>query len=228
MKEAKFEAAVLAYLSTDNEDEYGPSRSLTTIFNKVVGPSVPRADSFDEDDELHMKMELEAKLNQMVADGLLNSSWGERDVEASYRITDQGIYEASGFDVLAAETGDPLLTENGDFIEIENPTPASSDLEPVRVKSEDWTGKELVLTDAKVIREIRIKAQELQKVVHSIQFESNSDSQDVKALADALVTICSMAEPELTIIDQILSHPKFKLTAGLMAAVATIRGVLSI
>ena len=231
MNEEKVEAAVLAYLSADNEDEFGPRRSFSTIFDKIVGPSVPRVDGFDEDDELHMKQELEAILNKMVADDLLNSAWGERDVEASYRLTDQGIYEASGFDVLATESGDPLLTENGEYIEVENLPPQSTDVEgdePIQKKSEDWTGPKLVLTDAKVIRQIRIQASELRELVHSIRFESNSDSQDIKALADALVAVCSMAEPELSIIDRILSHPKFQLTAGLIAAVATIRSALGI
>jgi hypothetical protein len=227
----KVEQAVLQYLTSENEDEYGRSRTLTTLFNKVIVPSIPHADGFDEDDELQLKNEFEAVLNQMVADDLLKSHWGERDVEHSYRLTDQGIYKTAGFEVLATETGEPIVTESGDFIEVGDtraqPKRASAELLDT-IDSDGWTGAKLVLTDAKIIRRIRVQANELRDLIHSTRFESNSDSQDLKALADALVAVCSMAEPELGIIERITAHPKFRYTAALTAAVATIRGALGI
>ena len=99
---------------------------------------------------------------------------------------------------------------------------------PATVDSRAWTGKRLVLTDEAVLRDLRAKAIELREKVHSIRFESNSDSNDVKGLCDALVAITEMAEPDLTIIERILMHPKFQASAVLMAAVATVRGALGI
>ncbi len=94
--------------------------------------------------------------------------------------------------------------------------------------SSNWTGAQFALVDAKVIAEVRATAGKLHEAVHSLHFVSNSDSQNLKGLADALVAVCSMAEPELTIIDRILASPKFKAYAGLFALVATIRGALGI
>jgi len=92
--------------------------------------------------------------------------------------------------------------------------------------SKTWTGKRLVLVDAELISRIAGNAHQLRNAVHAIEFQSNSDSQDLKGLADALVAVCEMAEPELSIIDQITSHPKFKTYATLVVFVATIRSAL--
>ena len=97
-----------------------------------------------------------------------------------------------------------------------------------RIDSDKWTGSKLVLTDAKVIREVRSQSRTLRDRIYETRFESNSDSHDLKSLADALVSICEMAEPDLMILDRILSHPKFQMTAMLIAAVATIRGAVGL
>tara|TARA_B100000378_G_scaffold37238_1_gene28032 strand:+ start:800 stop:1456 length:657 start_codon:yes stop_codon:yes gene_type:complete len=99
---------------------------------------------------------------------------------------------------------------------------------PPKIDSEQWTGGKLVLTDARVIHEVRSQAVVLRDRIYETRFESNSDSHDLKSLADALVSISQMAEPDLKILDRILSHPKFKMTAMLVAAVATIRGAAGI
>jgi hypothetical protein len=91
-----------------------------------------------------------------------------------------------------------------------------------------WTGKQLVLVDVKIIAEVKAAALKLHSAVHSMRFESNSDSMDLKGLVDALIAICEMAEPEVTIIDRILSNPKFKAYAALLAFVATVRGAAGI
>ena len=111
-------------------------------------------------------------------------------------------------------------------------TPASSAPETqntaLAIDSSFWTGPRMILTDQRVVREISALSKELRNRVYATRFESNVDSQDLKSLTDALVAICDMAEPELTVIARILSHPKFQLTASLVAAVATIRGALGI
>jgi hypothetical protein len=96
------------------------------------------------------------------------------------------------------------------------------------VDSSAWTGKQFKLVDAKIIAEVKKSAEQLRDVVHATRFESNSDSQNLKCLADALVAVCSMAEPEVTIIERILASPKFQAYAGLATLIATIRGVLGI
>jgi len=37
-----------------------------------------------------------------------------------------------------------------------------------------------------------------------------------------------MAQPEVSLIERIISHPKFKIYAGFVAAIATIRGALGV
>jgi hypothetical protein len=94
--------------------------------------------------------------------------------------------------------------------------------------STKWTGKQLKLVDTKVIADVRSAAEQVKVAFYAMRFESNSDSQNLKSLADALVAICSMAEPEVTIIDRILASPKFQAYAGLVTLVATIRGASGI
>lgn len=91
-----------------------------------------------------------------------------------------------------------------------------------------WTGKQYILVDVKVIAEVRRAARQLHDAVHSMHFESNADSMDLKGLVDALISICEMAEPEVSIIDRILSSPKFKAYSTLIAIIATVRGAAGI
>ncbi len=223
-----FEDALMFYFAKDDWAARG-AQPAGSIFDQISKGG--RASFFFESVEIpNSKEELKDVLDQLVEEGLLGKRYGSSD-SPMYFVTDQGVYEAAGFEVIAAETGEPILTENGEFIELESRvTPASrlASQKSSSVDTEDWTGPQFVLTDAKVIRQIRIQANELRTLVHSIHFESNSDSHDLKALADALVAVCSMAEPELSIIERILAHPKFKCTAALVAAVATIRGALGI
>jgi hypothetical protein len=107
-------------------------------------------------------------------------------------------------------------------------TPPLDDDQPDTHSSSKWTGSRLILVDSEVIARVKVMANELHQRVHSMRFESNSDSFDLKALADAFVSICEMAEPEITIMDRILASPKFKAYAGLFAFVATIRGAIGI
>ena len=97
---------------------------------------------------------------------------------------------------------------------------------PDRVDATAWTGKKLILTDERAIIEVRQLSSELRERIYQTRFESNSDSQDLKSLADALVSVCAMAEPDLSPMERILAHPKFKLYATLTAGIAAIRGAI--
>lgn len=103
----------------------------------------------------------------------------------------------------------------------------SSNLE-IAIDSSTWTGTQFVLTDAKVIKSVKDTAVELRNTIYSMHFPSNSETENLQKLADALVAICEMAEPEVSIIDRILASPKFKAYARLVVLVATIRGALGI
>ena len=111
---------------------------------------------------------------------------------------------------------DQFVVENGEV----------SRRKTTKVDATSWTGKQLILTDERVISELRIKVSELRDTVHLMRIESNSDSQDLKGLVEALVNLCDMAAPDLGVIERILAHPKFKLTASLVNAASAIRGLL--
>ena len=92
--------------------------------------------------------------------------------------------------------------------------------------STKWTGAQFVLVDVAVIADIKTKADSLRQAVYALHLTSNSETEDLQKLADALVLICSMTEPEVSIIDRITASPKFKAYAGLIGIIATIRGAL--
>ena len=91
-----------------------------------------------------------------------------------------------------------------------------------------WTGKRLILADEKAIIELRVRASELRDRIYLIKFESNSDSQDLKALAEALVSVCEMAEPDLGLVERIISHPTFRLYSGVINFVSAVRGAIGL
>jgi hypothetical protein len=93
-----------------------------------------------------------------------------------------------------------------------------------KIDSATWTGTQLVLVDAKIIAKVREGAAELRRVVYTLRIENNAESANLKGLVDALVAICEMAEPEVSVIDRIIASPKFKAYAALMTIIATIRG----
>lgn len=99
---------------------------------------------------------------------------------------------------------------------------------PVPFDSTKWTGTQFVLVDCNVIEQVREAARSLHVAVYSLQIKSNAESNDLKRLADALVAICEMTEPEVRLIDRIVSSPKFKRYAQLIGLVAGVRGALGI
>jgi hypothetical protein len=94
------------------------------------------------------------------------------------------------------------------------------------IDSKEWTGGQFVLIDPVVITQVKTRAVELREAVYAMRFESNSESQNLKGLVDALVAVCNMAEPEVTVIERILASPKFKTYAALFGIVAMIRGAI--
>ncbi|MBR0551494.1 hypothetical protein [Stakelama marina] len=173
MSEQGTERAVLDYFNSSREDE-NPFRSLTTLFENVAGQSVPYADSYDVEDEVYSKEALRVILDQMVSDGLLETKMGERDYEASYCLTDQGVYEASGFDQLAVgtpanslvtEDGVPIVTESGDFIIVGDVPEADIRHAAITVNSAEWTGLTKTIVDA---RNARVVSSLINKALDSL------------------------------------------------------------
>ena len=203
------EQAVLTYLRKEPDERV--FQSLTTLFEKVQKPSDLQDDGFDLDDDIDTKMELQGVLSAMVEDGILESHWGERDYEASYRLTSEGIYQASGFDshlVVGGSDGVPHKV-------------------PIR-DSTNWTGPSHILVDSRVLQNARQTAQGLRELVYAYHTTDNALSSDLKTLVDALLQLLEMCEPELGPIERILASPKFRVSAALLAAVATVRGALGI
>lgn len=97
-----------------------------------------------------------------------------------------------------------------------------------KVDSSAWTGPPLVLMDAQKLREVRLLARSLQVRSREVNYISEADRLDIQNLADALVSVSGMIEPDLDLLHQIACHPKFKTYAAIAVCVATIRGALGI
>jgi hypothetical protein len=160
MNDQQAEEAVLQYLHGDSDEERR-FRSLTTLFEMVMKPREPKANSYDLDDEFDTKEELRTLLDAMVQDGLLESDWGPRDYEASYRLTEEGAYQASGFDQYAIETpssetspepSPPLLSE--EVGPLDGGEGAALHDTSTTIDSSAWTGLTRVTIDARNARAV--------------------------------------------------------------------------
>lgn len=178
-------------------------------------------------------------------EGLINGpSNGNNDDMAVGRLSGQGLRyieekygDLDGVSTLLVKKGweDQLVpvppanpARGVDYARSAAPTPSEASTNVLETDSSNWTGKQFVLVDAKVIATVQKTARELHTTIYAMRFESNEESFNLKGLADALVAICEMAEPDVTIIDRILASPKFKAYASLLALVATIRGAIGI
>jgi hypothetical protein len=204
VSEQELEDALMAYLARDDADE-PKFQSLTTIFELLPESKQLTEEQYD-DDEIEDKERLRAALDQLVHDGMVQSHWGKRDYEASYRISRDGFYQS----VIGPEGIVPVYDE-----------PATAD-------SSDWTGGKLIYIDHRVLSKIRTTAAELRAVARTTNFRSQADKEDVEGLCDALVGLCEMAEPDISLIQQVTSHPKFKAYTAFFVFLATIRGALGI
>ncbi len=136
MTETELEDAVLAYLSR-NGSEAGAFQSLTTIYEKLQ-EAQRLGSELDEDDRgIDDKEQVRAALDQLVMDGMVESRWGERDYEASYRITDQGAYEAAFPDGALVTHSDGTTFSDGSRY---RNGPASERQEVKSFDSAAWTG----------------------------------------------------------------------------------------
>lgn len=202
----RLEKALLQYFA-QRDDE---GRRFQTLAEISAGFSRPPfwVDEFSSDlGGLQDQSALKAVLERMVVDALLQHDWADSGSD-SYRITDHGLYESAvGFDA---------------FVEVE------PSIEPVRVDAESWTGTRLIYVDSGQWKSIRIVARQIQTASRDINYESEEDQRDVQGLADALVALCEMAEPDVGLIERLLSHPKFRISAVIVSGIATLRGALGI
>lgn len=206
MTQSELEDAVLAYLAKDDADN-PHFQSLTTIF-EMLPEARQLTEAHHDDDEVEDKEAIRTALDQLVTDGMAESRMGEREYENSYRISQDGFYQAT--------LGSDALVSGVESV--------SSD----SVRSAAWTGSGLVYIDSAVLEEIRCTARKLKVACSQVNFQNAEDKEDITGLTDALVGLCKMAQPDVTIIDQITSHPKFKQYTALIFFIAAIRGALGI
>ncbi len=203
----QMERALLDFFAKDDGDER-TFQSLTTVYDKISRPAQWRESFFSDIEGVVDKKELETVLDQMVIDGLLQRDWRDDTFEPSYRATEEGIYES-------------VLGLDGYVLQ-------QPSIKPVEFDASSWTGPQSILIDLKTWLQVKKTVIELQVQCRATNFQSEQDRQDIQALADALASVCKMAEPDPTLIDMITANPKFKAYAALAVFVATIRGALGI
>ncbi|MBN2128930.1 MAG: hypothetical protein JW741_05510 [Sedimentisphaerales bacterium] len=198
--------ALLAYLAQDDTDK-PEFQSLSRISLNAHNIEDQR-DVYDTGDFAITMDQIRSALDQLVLEGFAESFRGERDNEASYRISQDGYYQAA--------------VDSGQI------QPTRDETEPAVVSAEAWTGSRRIYVDSGVLAEIRKTSKQLQVASRNVNYLSEEDARDIRGLTDALVGLCEMAQPELGIIDQITAHPKFKIYAALVVFISTIRGALGI
>ena len=233
MKQTELEDALLKYLARDDSDE--PTfQSLGTI-QETLPEAKQLSEEMHDDDEVEDKEQIRIALDQLNADGLVESRIGEREYEPSYRISQDGYYQSvlgnealvpkedrsSAFDVRSKASFDPDAFDSSAF-----DTDVGTSGTPIR--SATWTGSQFTYVNKEAVRQLRARINELHVLAQRINYQSLSDERDLKGLANALVSLCDMAEPDILLIVRILAHPKFKIYAALFGAAATIRGALGI
>ncbi len=183
-------------------------QSLTTIYEKVSRPAQWRESFFSDFEGVDDKEHLRTILDRMVMDGLLNRDWGAREYEGAYRITDQGVYEASGFNdyvvevppnVLLTESSETPMTKDGQFIELED---EAADVGPY---SSAWTG----LPKAGVLsEEAADRLKSALAVVNSALEKSgatNEEKAQARAFALAIHALADAPEPPADLIWELVS-----------------------
>jgi hypothetical protein len=228
VNELATEKAVLDLLSSSSGEEDEAYLSLTTIFEKVAPRLAPHVDSYDFDDDLRSKESLRVTLDDMVADGLLESRWGERDYEASYRITDQGQYEASGFDalfaevphnVLTTESGEPLLTEDGDFLIVQDAPTAPL----IEVDTTDWTGLAKAVSPQQLLT-IKDHSRALQIAIMQSDADIQTKTDACKRVEAVLLLLEAPNVPWREVV-ALLNHPS---VTAFLAAVSLIQFIIGL
>ncbi|WP_242095610.1 hypothetical protein [Sphingomonas sp. CROZ-RG-20F-R02-07] len=200
MIEAQLEDAILAYLSRDDPGA-GTFESLTTIYEKL--PEAQRlASDLDESDRgIDDKEQVRAAVDQLVIDGMVESRLGERDYENSYRITDQGAYEA-------AFPGGTLVTHSDGTTFSDNSSyrisPASDRQEPMSFDSAAWTGLSRTIVDAKNARAISNLIDKALDILPSTG-AANSEIMQAAAYLKAARELALAPQPPSELIWQLIS-----------------------
>lgn len=200
MNEAELQDAVLAYLS-HNDSEAGSFQSLTTIYEEL--PEAKRlARELDEDDrDTDDKEQVRAALDQLVMDGMAESHWGERDYEASYRISDQGAYEAAFPGGALVKHSDGTTFSDGSRY---RNGPATDQREPSSFDSTAWTGLSRTIVDA---RNAQVVANLIDKALDVLPATgaANSDVMQAAAYLKAARELVSAPQPPSELIWQLIS-----------------------
>lgn len=204
--------------------------ALSAILERMTSDGLLRVTKSDDHDEPHYEASYDIQkhprfkyLYSSAEDRIANNSALSGEHQANDLVQDP-LPLPPGHDYLTTEDGDYLTTENGEYLTVESEPPVSSP----RVDPVAWTGTHLIYVDGGVLAQIRARSRELQALAHGVNYRSSEDQHDLQRLSDALVSLCDMAQPDVSIIVQILAHPKFKIYASLFAAAATIRGALGI
>ncbi len=195
MTEEERERSILNYLS-GNDDEYGEFRSLTTIFEHVTQDKDFRSEYFEEVDSYDDDKEaLRSFLDQMVADGLLTSKWGDRDYEANYKVTDQGIYESALGDGPLMESP---LKDSGDGIDDSQPLPEQIALpDQVVIDSSSWTGLSKVRI---TYRNAAAVGKLIDEAISTLETNDNSGQAQARTLLLAAKTLLDAPDPPSDVI----------------------------
>ena len=227
MNEEAWAQATLIYLNSSPYREEDGFRSVTDIFNKIIRPSFPTYDGPLRKNDLQLRESLQLNLDQMVAACLIEPQLSSRISEPHYRITDQGRREAVAYQQLddespttklTTENGEPLLTEDGDFIILKDRAE-----DPILVDSTNWTG----LAKAVGPRQL----QNIQDHTKALQIAIMQSDSDIQTKTDA----CKRVEAVLLLLEApnvpwrevvgLLNHPS---VTAFLAAVSLIQFIIGL
>jgi hypothetical protein len=201
VRETELEDAILTYLSQDGQSAR-TFKSLTTIYEEL--PEARRlAIEVDESDRgIDDKEKVGAALDQLVMDKIVESRWGERDYEASYRITGQGAYEA-------VFPGSALVTHSdgatfSDGSRYRN-GPETDRQEPMSFDSAAWTGLSRTVVDA---RNARVISNLIDRALDALPGTEagNADIMQAAAYLKAARELSSAPQPPSELIWQLISR----------------------
>lgn len=198
MTAEELEDALLAYLAKDDSDE-PDFQSLTTIYERLpqirlLAQHFPEEDLGLEDKEL-----VRVALDQLVEDGMAEAHWGERDYEASYRVTQDGFYQAVlGFDGLVS-TAQP--ERGNDYARPAAPTHERDALHDSAL----WTGLKSKVIDA---RNADVVIKLIDDALSSLTTSSvsNSDIRQAAAYLKAARELVDAPEPPSELIWEMIGR----------------------
>jgi len=150
----RVERALLQYFARDADDER-EFQSLSSVHLAFEPPLEWREYHWSDVDAFYDKENLKAILDQMVMDGLLQVDWANAEIEPSYRVTEQGAYEA--------------------VFGLDRYVPSEPTIEPIEVDAIDWTGSRLIYLDNAKWTEVKLAARDIQEATRRINFESFED-----------------------------------------------------